>query len=451
MAEPTGRFRRESSRRFVGLVHSVRSPNVRWAVVVAVFCMGPGWCLGSGVEVVGGARHALWEALAVGDAHSVIVDAPRVNNRGDVAFREIDPSTQSERLWFQSDDMRLLVAASDHVAEGTAGSFDAFSDIVLADDGTMTFAASLRGPRVESTTDKGWWAWRDGESTLIAQRGGVAPSRGAPQRFSDFETPLALSGWNAIALYGRTLPKEGQAAQSSGLWTVTSQETSTSSSASRELALVAEAGMEGVQGDASVWFSPQGFEAPFAEDPVINGNGTTVFRGFASQSPNELVASALWIKRVDAPLESLFYAGGDPPEVGGVYVSFPSVPTINDQGQVAFLAFYRSRSSAIQESSDVVSEVTGELPATDGPALGLWTVESGRPAAHLLSIGDPVPGGRAEERFVDVFDPLVNARGDVFVTAAVKNAGEFGGRDRVGIWLAASGAGELGLVAASEE
>jgi hypothetical protein len=360
--------------------------------------------------------------------------APVINNDGDVAFI----STLAggiPSIWVDSDgDLRLIAKAGD-AAPTTGGVFAQFTDVVIADGGATAFKSALTGPVIEETSQSSIWIDRSASLTLVAQAGDEAPHPTATLRFTSFDTPIAASGDGHLAFFARTLEKEGGSAQSSGLWTAHSS----------ALSLAANAGLQAGNNQPEVVFSPQSFEQPFANDAVISPNGQAIFRGFvAGLGVDEPNLNGLWSFQRSTGLEMLLRAGDE--AVGNHdehFLSFPAVPTINSAGDTAFLAFSSTNNHHDHDSESGAGTQSG----VHAPRLGLWLRHSSGTLNQVFAIGDQAPGMTGDVRFVDTFDPIMNASSRITFVAAV-DGDAIDSSNEVGLWSnGMSSNGNLQLIA----
>ncbi|MEX2306025.1 MAG: choice-of-anchor tandem repeat NxxGxxAF-containing protein [Pirellulales bacterium] len=335
--------------------------------------------------------------------------APVIDNQGNVAFiASRGPGPVASNVWVRSDAGLRMVAKSGGPAPATGAAFAQFSDVVIADGGITAFKATLAGTAIGDDNRDSIWLDRSGTLTLFARAGQKAPDPAAELRFSHFETPIAVNGDGQISFFARTRDKEGGTAQSSGLWTA----------GSGGVSLAADAGGTAIDGLPDVVFSPQSFEQPFANNPVISPSGQTIFRGFlAGPGVDESNLNGLWSYSELAGLRLMVRAGEVAEGTGGkAFLGFPGIPTINAAGDTAFVAFFGA--------------------AHDGAAelgLGLWLRRTSGELHHIFAIGDDAPGIAGDVHFVDSFNPVMNAASRVAFLAAVAGEG-VNSFNEVGLW-----------------
>ncbi len=355
------------------------------------------------------------------------LESPVINNRGEVGFLAAGPTGQS--VWATSPAGLRRLAAGGDAAPDTGAAFSHFSDLVLPDRGGAAFKATLAGAAVRDGNRDSIWQHDGAALQLVARAGHAAPGTAADLRFTHFETPLAVSDDAQAAFFARVRDKEQSGtADGSGLWVAGAG------------GLTAAAWADAASDDPAIHFLPQSFEAPFADDPVINSAGRAIFRGFiAGVGVDDANLNGLWRYDHAAGLR-LLVRGGD--EAVGVadarFVSFPSAPTINAAGDSAFLAFYRTGDGGH-------GNVPGTTPAA--PDLGLWLRRASGDLQPLVLIGDPAPDINGGAQFVDVFNPVMNAASRIVMLAAIAGPG-VDDTGELGVWSSARSAdGALELVA----
>jgi hypothetical protein len=375
------------------------------------------------------------EPLADGTLHAV-VGAPAINNQGHVAFTAtLESVPGGSGVWVESDATVRLVATTGGVAPTTGATFSTLSDVVIADGGITAFKAHLSGPVIDDVNQDSIWLYRGNSLTLVTRAGKPAPSFTPDSRFFHFETPIALNGDGQVAVYARTLSKEGGTAQGSGLWIASAN----------DLMLAATEGIAAIDEEPGIVFLPQSFEQPFSNDAVISPTGQTVFRGFiAGPGVTDTSLNGLWSYEPSTGLELLMRAGAEVTGREGVrFLSFPGVPTINASGETAFLAFVGHDH---EHSADMLG---GTAADSNHPEieLGLWLRRSSGELIEVFAIGDHAPGVEGDVHFVDSFDPVMNASGRVAFLAAVDGNGVEASNE-MGLWSnSTSSDGSLDLIA----
>jgi hypothetical protein len=397
------------------------------------------------------------EVIALADAHaagasppaawSQLATPPGINDRGEVVFAGTSHATGQSGVWLHTRSGQRPIAQVGQGAPGTGATFASFSHVVLTDR-QLVFSAQLAGPPIGPGEGHSIWRVHDGALSRIAQSGQEAPSFVPENQFSNLEGSVAANGETALAFFARTRPKEGPTAQSSGLWVATAV----------GVRLVAEADQGALPPMADVKFLAQSFETPFADTPIVNSHGQTLFRGFLTGPGIDAAnLNGIWGFDTSSGTQLLLRAGmAVPGTPHGKFLSFPGSPTINDAGDTAVLAFFASDPAAT--GLDAGEALTGESmdvghDHADGdgatPRLGLWVRRASGALEHVFSMGDHAPGisdphgnqHDAHVTFVDTFDPVMNAAGSVALVAVVAGEGVTD-LNAVGVWSnARSGAG----------
>lgn len=361
---------------------------------------------------------------------------PVIDDMGRVAFlatlEDLSsrvPSFQSG-VWVESDQGLRIAAATGAPAPATGANFATFSDLVMTDSGSIAFKAILRGDSVYEETCNSVWQVRDGSLQLIAQAGREAPHRSIDMRFSNFEAPIALNGNGQAVVYARMRAKEESTTIDSGMWFADSD----------KLLPIAAAGDLAVPGSSAMSFQAQSFESPFADDPVISPTGQTVFRGFVDVAGGDgSNRNGLWSYHQSTGLRPLAIAGEQAIGMGDMkFVSFPGIPTINAAGDTAFLAFYADDRYFVEignrDQRGNASNLSDARSSNASPmiGLGLWLRRATGEFEQIFAIGDVAPGIAEPSRFIDTFDPVMNAASRVAFLAAVREDGT--NSATVGLW-----------------
>jgi hypothetical protein len=364
------------------------------------------------------------------------VESPVINNDGQVSFLARTASAATS-VWLASSARLRLVAASGDPAPTPGVTFNNFSDLVLPDGAGPTFKATLAGPAVRDDARDSIWLDQSAGVQLAARAGAAAPAVGADLRFTHFETPLAANGDGRVAFFARVHDKEQLGtADGSGLWTA----------GPSGVAPIARALAAAIPNDAAVAFLPQSFEAPFADDPVINAAGQTIFRGFlGGAGVDDSNLNGLWGYSPAAGLRLLVRGGDAAVGVSGKsFVSFPAAPTINAAGDSALLAFYGT-----PQNHGHPGDTPGSPGATNNEplGLGLWMRRASGALEPLFQIGDDASSISGGARVVDIFNPVMNAASRVVLLAAVDGP-DVDDANQLGVWSnARSAGGDFALVA----
>lgn len=381
----------------------------------------------SGQAITG---HEAAGALARFDARPVIDGAGRV-----AFLAATGDSFEMSSAWTEGDAGLRLVAQANAIAPTTNAAFAEFGDLTLTAGGIVSFKALLTGPTVTVENRESIWLDREGQLTLVARAAAEAPDPTKARRFLRFESPAAVNGDGRVAFFARTRDKELEIVQDSGFYALGPD----------GLEAIAAAAGPAIASEPGIVFHAQSFEAPFADDPVVNAAGATIFRGFiAGPGVDETNLNGLWKYEPELGL-SLLLRGGDPAAGidGATFVSFPAIPTINNAGDSAFLAFYHPAGNAASIESPESSP--GSSIAEPAIHLGMWLRQSSGELQSLFKLGDPAPGIAGDAHFVDVFDPVMNGAGRIAIVAAVEGAAVTP-TSEVGLWscgLSANGSLEL--------
>lgn len=332
---------------------------------------------------------------------------PVIDGEGRVAFlAAAGPSFELTSVWAESETDLRLVAQANGVAPGLVSTFQQFEDLTLTAEGLIGFKALLTGPTVTVENRESIWLDRQGVLTLVARASAEAPDPTKARRFLRFESPAAVNGDGRVALFARTRDKELEIVQDSGFYAL----------GSNGLASIAAAAGPAISSEPGVVFSAQSFEAPFADDPVVNAAGVTVFRGFIEgPGVGDTNLNGLWKYDPDSGL-SLLLRGGDAATGidGATFISFPAIPTINNAGDTAFLAFYHSAIDAAPSASSALASTTPQ-----GIHLGMWLRRPTGELQSLFKLGDAAPGIAGDAQFIDVFDPVMSGNGRIAIVAAI--------------------------------
>jgi hypothetical protein len=363
---------------------------------------------------------------------------PVIDGAGRVAFlAATGDSFEMSSVWIEANAGPRLVAQANDTAPTTNAVFAEFGDLTLTDGGIVSFKALLTGPTVTVENRESIWLDRDGQLTLVARGGAEAPDPAKARRFLRFESPAAVNGDGRVAFFARTRDKELEIVQDSGFYAL----------GPLGLQAIAAAASPAIGDEPGVVFHAQSFEAPFADDPVVNATGATIFRGFiAGPGVDETNLNGLWMYKPESGL-SLLLRGGDAAAgiEGATFISFPAIPTINNASDTAFLAFYHPASAAASIESPGSSPDSST--AQTSIHLGLWLRRPSGELQSLFKLGDPAPSIAGDAHFVDVFDPVMNEAGRIAILAAIDGAAVTP-TSEVGLWSSGLSAdGSLQLVA----
>ncbi|MBA4105976.1 MAG: hypothetical protein C0485_09475 [Pirellula sp.] len=407
-------------------------------LVIALALAGVAWTPAFAVAPVAAVRTAVLSGqspvgLTDPEGFTRFDARPVIDGQGRVAFLAAAGSMfEPTSVWAEGKTDLRLVAQANAVAPGLNSTFQQFEDLTLTAEGLIGFKALLTGPTVTVENRESIWLDRQGALTIVARASAEAPDPTKARRFLRFESPAAVNGDGRIAFFARTRDKELEVVQDSGFYAF----------GTSGLASIAAAAGPAISSEPGVAFNAQSFEAPFADDPVVNAAGVTVFRGFIEgPGVNETNLSGLWKYDPGAGL-SLLLRGGDAAAgiPGATFVSFPAIPTINNAGDTAFLAFYHLASDA---TPSTLSSPT--VAPNQAIHLGMWLRKSSGELQTLFTLGDAAPEIVGDAQFIDVFDPVMNGSGRIAIVAAVAGAAVTP-TSEVGVWssgLSADGGLEL--------
>jgi hypothetical protein len=353
--------------------------------------------------------------------------APVIDDAGQVALvGSTNGASPASSIWMESPGGLRQVAVAGMDAPGTGASFAQFSDLVAGGESVVAFKAVLTGGSANDRNNQSIWLEQSSTLQLIARTDQPVDGISDELRLARFEGPVALGGTIHQSLFVRTRDKEEENILGSGLLI--------NSAGAKQLA--AHANDPAISGTADVVFSPQGFEAPFSEDPIISPTGQTIFRGFLDgPGIEESNLNGLWSFLPGTGLQLLLRGGDAAPNTGGgAFVSFPSVPTINKAGDTAFLAFFEDLRPDHHDLMDMPGSGSGDDHDHGARRnLGLWLRRASGEVARLFAIGDSAPDISGEVAFVDSFNPVLNARGRVAVVAVVDGEG-IDATNEIGLW-----------------
>ncbi len=351
-------------------------------------------------------------------------DPPVINDMGEVAFLA-GPSVAAGNVivggtsvWKGNEAGLLLVANQDQPAGlEDRSSFASFTNVRVNNHSDIGFEAALDGPTIDSSNGDTLWLQSAGGPRHLIARTGMAPPGTTGEKFEALESMPGLSDAGNLAFFARTRNDDNQQQGGSGMWVGSAAQTQP----------IAFNGTPAATGQPDETFARQSFEIPFGETVVISPVGQTVFRGFLEgPAVDEFNAAGIWTHDVRNGLELAFRAGQTAPGTGGEpFIGFSTVPGINRAGDLAFVAFFGQRPSP--ESS--AGEAGGNAPP---PLSGVW-VASDDLVEPVLTIGDPASEVGPDATFVDLFSPVINARGRIALTAVVGGS-QIDDSNELGIW-----------------
>ncbi|MPY70038.1 MAG: hypothetical protein GEU92_08120 [Alphaproteobacteria bacterium] len=295
-----------------------------------------------------------------------LATAGSVNNAGQAAFNGYTATT--EGVWSEGGGSLAPVALAGDAAPGTGGAaFEYFDIPVINDSGKVSVGGYLDDGRFGHFTNA------SGSLAKVAVTGDAAPGTASSFDYID-AAPFNNAG---RSVFGAVL-----ASGEEGLW----------SDRSGSLAKIA------VTGDAAAG-TASSFEYLIDEYPVINDSGTIAFSAILANGDE-----GVW--RDDGTQAKVAVTGD---AAAGTANNFTYVlgPTINNAGQVAFIAG--------------LDDIGGNE--------GIW-IDSAGTQTKVAQTGEAAPG--AGDTFDYMGYPLINGAGDVAFDAALAGGG-------YGIWSTASG------------
>src|SRR5262245_17135976 len=122
-------------------------------------------------------------------------------------------------IWSEASGTLALVAREGDAAPGTAPGV-VFGEILRhqsSNTGHITLQATLSGPGVNESNDRGVWSNASGKLVLVARTGSPAPGAGEGAVFADFDEALINSS-GQIAFIGRLAGSGVDPTNESGIW-----------------------------------------------------------------------------------------------------------------------------------------------------------------------------------------------------------------------------------------
>lgn len=383
-------------------------------------------------------------------------DAPTINASGEIAFSSIlDGSPGGNAGVFRSRGGTLVeVARAGEQAPGANPGvvFEAFEAPLLSDSGDVAFLGLLSGAGADSLTERGIFLDSGGVLGDVARSLAEAPgSDGNPIVFTRLGSPRLDASGQVVFEADRLAPGAAGGAASTPVGGVFRGGT-------ESLTEVARQGLPVPGAGAGVVFES------FAS-PAIAGSGQTVFSaGLAGPGVDASNGFGLFREAAGTVVEVAREGAAAPGSGAGVVFDQLSFdPTTNAAGQTAFLAslagegFDSSNNLAVfSEGAGGLTEIARQGQQAPGEASGITFESFGNPvisitgetafAASLIgpdSVFDDlqgiyragseglvqvvgtdaeVPGGAPGDTFNFLFDPLLNASGQVAFEAVLASA-----------------------------
>lgn len=358
------------------------------------------------------------------------VTGPVINNLGDVAFRATVEGTgvthaNQSGIWGTYNDALHLVAREGNTAAGTdnhtLGEFNSLlNHPVLSDSGLVLYVTQLQNaPDIDiSRNQRGLWANRNGQESLVARQGGEVPGV-TDAEFSSFWKPIANDLGSFVFKANLQNDVNGQpgltTANSRGIWADRGNGT--------ELVIRTDSLAPGTSGAV--------FQGVM-DSQQINNLGTVAFNAWLEVGvgdTDETNSLGIWQDK-GAGLE-LVLRGGQPAQSipGGQFSGFGAIK-LNNNGNFAFPARLVTGQGNVDSTNDT----------------GIWhhTPQSTQP---IIREGDVAPGTGSATFDQFIFTPVsFNDAGDIALTTSlVQGANGVTDDNDVGIWATRNG--ELNLVA----
>jgi hypothetical protein len=288
---------------------------------------------------------------AAGSLFDEVDNYATLNSSGTVAFASFMTGngfnlSNSLTIWSGTPGNIAPLVAFGSPAPGTPAedSFSSFGSPTINNNGRITFAGSLQGGDVSASNSGGIWSGTPGSLALVARAGAAAPGLGGSIAFSSFSYYL-LNGANNTAFVASVTGPGVTSADNTGIWSQTAG----------GLALVMRSGDTALS-TPEIESNAMGqiaFEAP------IEGAGLPSY------------ADGIWLFDPSAGLLPIAYSGelfqvapGDFREINVVEMYSGSGgqdglgTSLNDSGQIAFLAAFTDGSSGIFRADVSVPEPT---------------------------------------------------------------------------------------------
>ena len=209
--------------------------NAAGQVAFSGFLSGTGNASDSGIWSGGGASDSLALAVRVEDeAPGTSNDIKfaggfaniSINSSGEIAFSSFLAGTDinsnnNSGVWSEGGGNGLtLVAREGNAAPGTNSgvSYKNFNDVVLNDSGQTAFSGFLTGTGISNSNNRGIWAMGESGLTLVAREGHEAPGTEGANFTSNFGSDLvsiAINIAGQTAFYARIT---GSSNSNDGIW-----------------------------------------------------------------------------------------------------------------------------------------------------------------------------------------------------------------------------------------
>ncbi|MFN3168393.1 MAG: choice-of-anchor tandem repeat NxxGxxAF-containing protein [Phycisphaeraceae bacterium] len=270
----------------------------------------------------------------------------------------------------------------------------------INDAGQWAAVGLIRGPGIDSLSDRGIWsANRGGSAGLLVRSGDAAPNAADGVRFQNFEDPQISETGTVVfngALYYSVFDPPGpvDSTNNTGYWSVGPTGPTTQ--------IVREG--DPIPNNPGFTFSN------FSGVPAINGSGQVAFNTRVGDK------SSIWTNASGALAEVARRDQQLPGFAQGAEFFLLFRPHLTDAGEVIFQARIDGNTIDFRNED------------------GIWSDRAGTLAPRMRT-GEPAPGTPAGTRFIDLSlgSPLTNAAGDFVFQSELIGTGVNPDNDR-GIW-----------------
>ncbi len=324
-----------------------------------------------------------------------------IDNVGRVVFSSTVYGTGIDRdndraIWRDDEGSTSLILQKGSLAPGTEPGTSFNSNINRLSVGLDKFAftSALEGPSIDETNDFGIWSWDAGTLGPLMREGDVVPGSGGAQVFTPFSIEDISSSGHLVIYAGIT--EQGTGSYKTSLWT----------EINGELQLIVQSQTAAPDTGPGVLF--QILNPADGRDSIsINDAGQIAFLADVSGDDVDTTnRRGIW-SQGSGTLHKVAREGDQVPGyVSGVTFDNVQYPIINNQGQTAFLS--RLAGPGIDTHND----------------LSYW-MESGGALIQIVREGDPAPGtepGTLFERLAGYSyepTPLLNNNGQIGFVASL--------------------------------
>jgi hypothetical protein len=290
-------------------------------------------------------------------------------------------------LWISGpSEARLLVrTGSDFPGSSVPTqvySISTLNPVSISDAGSCFFSAQT----YYAGTPTGLWVCNTDTSSQIALFDSPAPGAGAGVRYGTFSAPFQQASGKLVFTSGL---------RGAGVVTANNSAIFVGDAAGAQMALRKGSAVPGISGATISTMS----YATLSDSGVIAVSGQAVGGGVVAGNSTFIVAgtpnSLVLVAREGSQ------APGCPPGVvfDDLYISSPTYPSVNSQGEIAFYA--RVEGPGVSTST----------------SRGIWVGKIGGPISLLARSGDPAPGISGDVRFNDFSLPTLDSSGNVTLYA----------------------------------